>query len=208
MGGPMRPVMALALLLAGCLAAPAPTQPGTAGVRLPPADGGRAFATAQGAGILFHIAGRMGVEAESKVAGFFSPGTANTTLQFQVHSGATGIVAELAWPDAASDLDLQLFSPSFCPRITQPTCPVNGYFGNTTGTGTWRNEGGSVGHGDSPARLRLGQAEVAASCPAEACRWQLAAWAKLTAGTSFDLYATVFYGGAPPANYTAVPSAP
>jgi hypothetical protein len=203
----MRLALPLVLLLSGCLAttpASSPTHP-----PLPPADGGRLVVTPLGARVLFHVEGRMGAEAASKIAGFVNPATSNATLPFQVHAGAVAVVAELAWLDPASDLDLQLFSPAFCPDVKDPSCFVRGYFGDAAGTGTWRNEAGEVGAGDSPARLRLGPAELASvPCSTEACGWQLAAWAKATPGTTFELHVTVFYGEAPAQDYTAIPALP
>ena len=156
--------------------------------------------------VVYHQTGVMGAEALSRLGGpTHSIASANYTMDFEVGVIATAIVVELAWQDQASDLDLQVFSPTFCPlgvSIDWPLCFANGYLGDAAGTGSWRDEGGLPSQGNTPTRIQLVASEWQAyGC----CDWSAVAWAKATAGTPFDFYATVFYGEAPAEDYTAIP---
>jgi hypothetical protein len=181
------PLAFLALLaLAGC-SAPAPVEAPEVAAP-PPVEPGpwRSVVLDTGA---------MGAEAESWLAGNTHPDSHNTSLPFEMRVGATGLVAELAWDDAASDLDLHVRSHVDC--IERPTpefvaCEVDSTLLDPTGSGTWRADGGMPGAGDSPIRFVLTQDDLALYPCKESCDWQLQVWAKATPGTDFRVAVTVF----------------
>jgi len=202
--------VALILLLAGCSAPHAAKTSVAASTATATHAQAAAGAASEAARLpaVFHTQGVFGPEAETKVSGTITATSHNITLEFQVDPGATALVAELVWHDAASDLDLAIQGPEFCKvPITQvPQCLANAFFGDASGTGMWRSEGGLPGQGDSPVSIRLSAQDVASAGCREECTWGLQAWAKATPGVQFDLYASVFYGTQPADGYTAVPA--
>ena len=142
------------------------------------------------------------------LGGPHSQDSRNTTLEFEVGRNATAIVAELAWADGASDLDLLLVAPHYCngPVESFPVCIAKAFVGDPAGTGVWRSDGGLPGQGDSPAGIQVASAEWQAFDCADhtSCTWGASVSAKATAGAAFHLYATVFYGEEPPQGYTAI----
>jgi len=186
------PVLAAAMLLAaGCLgSAPASDPPRRTQSATPPA-----FTTPlpenvsapEPSYLMYPFLGSLTLAAGATGVGYVSPtGTMDRhVFRFPVMEGATGLVVELRWDDAMTDLDLEFGTPD---------CDSN------AGTGMCAFvDGGTIGAGDAPVR-------VAFTDPATLNTtgdWFLSVWGKDAVQTKFETAATVFYGMAPPDNFTA-----
>jgi hypothetical protein len=144
------------------------------------------------------------------LTGPVGPASGNVTMRFDVPGGAKAIVVELVWADPDSTLDLMASGPEYCAK-PQPAdflpCAVNVFYGDPNGTGAWRSDGALPGRGPRAVRIALAAEQWKPfDCGDDPCRWAATALAKETPGTAFDLYASVFPSGDPPAGYSAVPN--
>jgi hypothetical protein len=189
--------------LAGCIgtSATAPTEQGptpTGGAEAGAGAAPGSIATGAGAASgseapeawmeVYPFQGRITLGVGAAGAGYFSPtGTEDPHLFFfNVQPGATAIVAEMRWADATQDLDLELLAPSCDP--------------NTGDGGCIFVDGGTIGRGDSPVRFVLTDAALLAMDS----DWGVAVWAKNAVQVPFEAAITVFYGGMPADEYTAM----
>jgi hypothetical protein len=140
--------------------------------------------------VVYPFAGKITASAGASQVGYVSPtGSVDEhVFLFPVQVGTTAIVAELSWPTPVHDLDLELGTPD---------CD------STMGTGTCVfSEGGMPGAGDSPVKIVFDDPQILAN----AGDWKLLVWAKDAVNTEFTAAVTVFYAGAPAADYTAIES--
>ncbi len=216
--------LVLALALAGC-SKPGPDAAGTDDGAPPSSLSAPKSPSGEGAGAVpngsapqpyhevFHQSGFMGMEVANSLYGPTDPDTYNETMDFLVRKDAVAIIVELAWADTKADLDLFILSPGNCPySATQPAkllpCIINGYYGDPSGTGVWREDGGVPGQGDSPARVSVTADEWEPFwCSGARCDFEAITWVKASTGTDFDFYASVFYGEPPAEGYSAIPQA-
>jgi hypothetical protein len=187
---------ATALLLAGCLGnpvGPAAAGPETVdeeggGFEEPPApapqDEGAYLSWAPAKGARRTVLW-LNATLETDAASWFG-GTADPdgSLYVDVPEGSRGLVVEIAWQDGLQDLDLDVVAPGWCPPaeggqaiLDEALCQLSDLVApGGAETGMWRADGGSVGAGDSPLRIALGEEDLArwgCGSGSRGCTWAL-----------------------------------
>ena len=123
----------------------------------------------------------------------------NVQGAFSVPAGAKGLVVELVWDDATSDLDLRLDAPDY-QQLTVPEAgvPPTFYHGHT-----WLVTAGRTGEPDRHVVIAVTDPEMLAL----AGEWKWTVGTKLANGVPFRLHVSVFHGEPPAEGYSAVPPA-
>lgn len=125
----------------------------------------------------------------------------NTDASFDVPAGIKGLVVELAWTDAAIDLDLQVLGGDYVETI--PPDPAAAEPSTHTGH-AWSMTEGTPGAPDGHARLVLTDAEALVT---GTWAWRVGAKGGASA-IPFSVHVSLFHDTTPAEDYTAAGGEP
>ncbi|MHB1260508.1 MAG: hypothetical protein ACYC2H_02205 [Thermoplasmatota archaeon] len=206
-------VVAVAVLLGGCLQAeqPSATEPTATTEPTPERESGSSHderrLVATSPGIEVYVVPFMVESAGPKGAPGFQ-----AQQEVPADDNVTALVVELEWT-GAFDLDPYLSRTDLPGCLATPTgCAESftAHYLDEGDDGNYWNKGGRFGSPDSPASIQVStEAYHSYDCAAEGCAWQARVQAKEAAvDVSGVLYVSVFRGVEIPAGYTAIGTVP
>lgn len=122
-------------------------------------------------------------------------------IDFNVTDNVTGIIAELRWTGDYSNFDLRMTTPQWCPDASIYGPCYTEWWQTGEGPGSIRVARTNGELGPWTLRLEVDRPKIETEGNGE---WTGLAWSNVALQADLQLFVTVFSGGAPPPEFTAL----
>ncbi|HEX9817196.1 MAG TPA: hypothetical protein VGB18_09470 [Candidatus Thermoplasmatota archaeon] len=122
-------------------------------------------------------------------------------IDFNVNDTVSAIIAEVRWTGDHSNFDLRVTTPKWCPDASIIGPCYSDYWRTGEGPGTIRVARNNGELGPWALRLEVDRAMIESEGNGE---WTALAWSNVAVQADLQLFVTLFSGGAPPPDFTAL----